>query len=133
MPTAIGIVNEINVLRVEAGLPPLAPSGVLMALAMARADGMAAGKYLGHEDPRGASPAARELLAAAGVRGPVAELVYGNQGPLGQLATQAVQAWQRSPANQEAMLSPAYAFAGVGIQGDGIWWKVSLVMAGSEP
>jgi len=133
LPTAIGMVSEINVLRVERGLPPLAPSGALMALAITRADSMAEGRYLGHEDPSGQSPAARDLLAAAGMRGPVAELVYGSQGSLDQLATRAVHAWQSSPANRDALLSPDYAYAGVGVQGDETWWKVSLVLASSEP
>jgi len=133
MPTAIGMVSAVNVLRVQAGLPPLAASGTLMVLGKVRAEAMAEGRFLGHEDPAGASPSARQIMEDAGFRGPVAELVYANQGPLETLATDAVRAWERTPANRELLLSPEYAFAGVGLEGDGSWWKVSLLLAASEP
>ncbi len=133
MPTAIGMVSAVNVLRVQAGLPPLAASGTLMVLGKVRAEAMAEGRYLGHEDPAGASPSARQIIEDTGFRGAVAELVYANQGPLETLATDAVRAWERTPANREVLLSPEYAFAGVGLEGDGSWWKVSLLLAASEP
>ncbi|MCJ7513247.1 MAG: CAP domain-containing protein [Anaerolineales bacterium] len=133
MPAAIGVVSAANVLRIQAGLPPLTASGTLMGLALARAQGMTASKYLGHEDPSGASPSAQELLQATGFRGPVGELVYGSQRNLEGLAADAVRAWEASPANRELLLSSKYRYAGVGIQGDGNWWKVSLLLAASEP
>ncbi len=104
-----------------------------MALAMIRADAMAEGRYLGHEDPTGPSPSARQLMEDTGYRGPVAELVYASQGELEMLATNAMRAWDSTPANQAVLLSPEYAYAGVGLQGDGNWWKVSLLLAASEP
>jgi len=133
MPAAIGMVSAVNVLRAQAGVPPLAASGTLMVLGRVRAEAMAEGRYLGHEDPAGAPPSARQIMDDSRFRGPVAELVYANQGSLETLATDAVRAWERTPTNREVLLSPEYAFAGVGLEGDGSWWKVSLLLAASEP
>jgi uncharacterized protein YkwD len=133
MPAAIEMVSGVNVLRAQEGLLPLTASGTLMALAMVRAEAMAAGRYLGHEDPAGASPSARQIMENTGFRGPVAELVYASQGPLETLAMDAVRAWEGTPSNRDVLLSPEYALAGVGLEGDGSWWKVSLLLAASEP
>lgn len=133
MPAAIETLSALNVKRVQAGLAPLTASGALMALAAVRAEGMVEGRYLGHEDPAGSSPSAQQLLQDTGFRGPVAELVYASQGELDALATDAVRAWDGTPTNQAVLLSPEYSYAGVGLQGDGTWWKVSLLLAASEP
>jgi len=133
MPTAIALVSAVNVLRVQEGRPALTASGTLMALAVERALAMADGRFLGHEDPSGASSSAGQLLESTGFRGPVAELVYAGQGNLEQLAADAVRAWQSTPANRDVLLSSDYRIAGVGIQGDGTWWKASLLMAAEEP
>ncbi len=133
MPTAIGILSAVNVLRTREGRPPLTASGTLMVLAFARARGMSEGKYLGHEDPNGRSPTARRLLEEAGFQGPVGELVYGSRGSLDTLPADAGRAWQAGQANLEALMSADYHFAGVGVMGDGTWWKVSLLLAQAEP
>jgi uncharacterized protein YkwD len=73
------------------------------------------------------------LLVAAGYGGAMAENLFASTESVGQLADAAMAAWMGSPAHRQVILDPRYRYLGVGLMGDGTWWKVSQVFAERGP
>lgn len=133
--TPIGemLLVRINHDRDVLGLPALTPSQALDQVAGLRAEDMLARDYLASNGPGDASIAAKDLMAVAGYRGRLGELIYEYVGPLDSLADASVGAWMASDAHRALLLDTTYRYDGVGVIGDGERWIVSLVFAEQGP
>lgn len=132
-PVVQAIVSRVNELRAQADLAPLVSTSNLMGIAQLRAEDMVARDYFSHNDPQTGQPAPESLLLSSGYTGQVAENLYTTNASLDQLAEATVQAWQDSEAHRDNLLDPSYRYTGVGVMGDGTWWKVCELLAEQAP
>jgi len=133
IPVALSILDGVNDLRRENGLPVLEGDGVLFSIAFARAQDMADRKYLGHFDPQSSSPIASAMMSESGFEGKLAENVSAVSVPFEQVGRSTLEAWSGSPAFQAVMFDRAFRYSGVGLSWDGQWWKVAQVFAEVRP
>lgn len=133
IPPALAILDGVNDLRQENGLPPLEGDGILFSIAFARAQDMAERKYLGHFDPQGGAPLASVSMTQLGFEGKLAENVSAFSGRIEDAAFKTLEAWGGSPAFRTVMLDPVFRYSGVGLSWDGQWWKVAQVFAEVRP
>lgn len=107
---AVALLDEVNALRREAGLPDLRMDPALRASAQAHSADMASGDFCEHKgsDGRGA----RERMRAAGFAGAFTgeNIACGNK-----TAAQAVASWTEDALHRDNLLGPLYRFAGVGM------------------
>jgi uncharacterized protein YkwD len=123
----------VNERRLDAGLPLLKAMGDLTQIAQLRAEDMTVRNYFGHTDPISGEDLAEPLIRSAGYTGRVAENLYATNASEPDLVDQVVNAWFNSPSHQANLLDPALRFTGVGLAGDGTWWKISQVFAQRGP
>lgn len=133
LPIAEAIISRVNHDRALLGVPPLIAPPSLMEIAFLRAEDLAARAYLDSLGPGESNAAAWRLLVAAGYGGAMAENLFASTESVGQLADAAMAAWMGSPAHRQVILDPRYRYIGVGLMGDGTWWKVSQVFAERGP
>ncbi len=132
-PSAVQMLYELNRARAAAGRPPLEAHEGLMDLAFLRARDLVARDYMAHRDPETGVDLAWTLLTAAGYYGRLGENLFAATGPLESLPPIALQAWLDSPEHRANLLDPAFRLAGVGLMGDGTWWKVVVLFAEHGP
>jgi len=133
LPLAETLLVRINHDRDVLGLPILTPSQALDQVAGLRAEDMLLRGYIGSIGPGDRSVAAQELMGAAGYRGRLGELIYGHAGPPESLVETTVTTWMVSEDHRALLLEAAYAYAGVGLIGDGERWIVALEFAEQGP
>ena len=105
--------DAINRARVERGLPALAHSRELAAVARAHSEDMARRHYFAHRSPEDLGPADR--VKADGMRyQAVAENIAVNSG-VDSPVDVAVQGWLESRHHRENLLNAAYVLTGVGV------------------
>jgi len=133
--TSLGnaLVVGVNQRRIEAGLPPLMATAELTEIAQLRADDMVVRDYFGHTDPISGAALVEPLIRSAGFTGRVAENIYATNAPQPALVNQVVAAWFDSPSHRASLLDPGLRFTGVGLAGDGSWWKICQVFAQRGP
>jgi uncharacterized protein YkwD len=124
---------RINHDRDVLGLPALTPSQALNQVAGLRAEDMLIRGYVGPIGPGDVSVAAQDLMGAAGYRGRLGELIYEYVGPSKSLVDSTVTIWLASEAHRALLLETAYAYAGVGLIGDGKRWIIALELAEQGP
>jgi uncharacterized protein YkwD len=132
LPVAEAIVHRVNRDRAMLGMPGLIAPPAMMEIAFIRAEDLVARTAFDHAGPDGSSPA-QTLMVAAGFGGHLAENLYACVDPLGQVADSTVAAWMSSPEHREVILDPRFQYMGVGLMGDGTWWKVVQVFAQYGP
>jgi uncharacterized protein YkwD len=107
---------QINVVRAQHGLVPLAFSPALLASASAHDRQMVTGGYFGHEDPDGTGFASRiEHFYAQGrfLYYAIGENLYWTQGPVSGPAL--VARWMQSPEHRANLLNPNWRQVGVAV------------------
>lgn len=129
VPIAEAIQLEVNRARQEAGVSILESREDLMAIAFLRSLDMVYRDYFDHLDPADGSAPAYTLMTSYGYSGRLAENLYATARPLDEVISSTVEAWLGSPIQRESLLDPMLAFTGVGLMGDGKWWKVTQVSA----
>lgn len=132
-PSATRLLYELNRARATAGRAPLEADAALTDLAFLRARDLVARDYMDHRDPETGTDLAWTLLTSAGFHGRLGENLFAATGPLDSLPQAALQAWLDSPEHRANLLDPAFRRAGVGLMGDGTWWKVVVLLAEHGP
>jgi uncharacterized protein YkwD len=127
------ILSGINVRRTAEGLSPLIVHETLKDVAFSRAEDMVARDYFSHADPGGGSIPARQLLTASGFSGRLAENLFATTGPLNDVSVKTLEAWFNSPMHRANLMDPSFRYTGLGLMGDGVWWKVTQVFAEYGP
>lgn len=107
---AVALLEEVNALRREAGLPELRMDPALLASAQEHSADMASGDFCEHpgSDGRGA----RDRMRAAGFTGMFTgeNIACGNK-----TAAQAVASWTEDDLHRDNLLGSRYRYAGVGM------------------
>lgn len=127
------ILQAINVRRAEASAPALLSNPSLDKLAALRAEDLATRAYLDHEDPSSGGVAVEGSLAALGYSGPASELLFAARDPLESVSERVIEAWFEDPMHKALLLEPTFRYCGIGMMGDGEYWKITLVMTVSLP
>ena len=123
----------VNQRRIDAGLAPLKAKAELIEIAELRAEDMVVRDYFGHTDPLSGDPLVEPLIKSAGYTGRVAENLYATDAAQDELVDQVLTAWFNSPSHRASLLDPELQFTGVGLAGDGTWWKICQVFAQRAP
>ena len=123
------MIERVNQVRAEAGLPPLAEDGNLDALAIERSADMAARHYFSHTTPDGLT--VFDLLQERGLSYRLAgeNLAWNTYDPSRSGAV-ALQGFLNSPPHRANLLNPEYTVIGVGVAIDGGRTLFTLVFVG---
>jgi uncharacterized protein YkwD len=73
------------------------------------------------------------LLPAAGYGGLLSEVIYATTAPLADLPEAAYDWWMNSEIHRRNLLDPRFQLIGIGLMGDGTWWKVTGLLAAEGP
>lgn len=132
-PATEEIVRLINEERRQAVTASLAIDPALADLAFVRSEDMIARDYFTHEDPLDGSVPAHVLLPAAGFGGMLSEIIFATTAPLDDLPSAAVEWWMNSDIHRRNLLEPRFHLVGIGLMGDGTWWKITGLLAEAGP
>jgi uncharacterized protein YkwD len=133
MDSADAILQAVNVRRADAGVPSLISQPALVDVASARSTALAVGSYLAHEEPTSGNVAVESALAEMNYSGPAAELLFAAQDPLESVADRVIEAWFTDPMHKALLLEPSFRYCGIGLMGDGEFWKISLILTTGLP
>ncbi len=126
--TAQQLIQEVNALRVSQGLPAYQVNSILMQIAQAHANYMAASGQITHYGPNGERPYQRALAAGYPLAGDLSQGGFFSENIIGgpDLSPQeAIQAWQGDAAHLNTMLSTNLQEIGAGIAvRDGYYYYV---------
>jgi uncharacterized protein YkwD len=104
----------VNVERARAGLQPLRAGRALHLAADGHAQSMAAGSYIAHTEPSGATLLDRVTSTGLTSFYLLGENLYWGQRRVASPAA-AVRAWMRSPGHRAILLGAQFRWAGIGI------------------
>jgi uncharacterized protein YkwD len=131
------LIVAVNSLRVANGLPPYNPHPILMKIAQAHADYMAASGSVTHYGPGGERPFQRALNAGYPVAGDLSLGGFFSENILaGRFAPErAVQIWQGDAPHLNTMLSPNLKDIGAGVTkvGDFIYYVIDAGLVSNAP
>ena len=137
LSTPSDLIAAVNSLRMANGLPPYNPHPILMQIAQAHADYMAATGSVTHYGPSGERPFQRALNAGYPVAGDLSLGGYFSENILaGQFTPErAVQIWQGDAPHLNTMLSPNLQDIGAGVTkvGDFIYYVIDASLASNAP
>lgn len=135
--TSNELIAAVNSLRIANGLPPYNSHPILMQIAQAHADYMAATGSVTHYGPNGERPFQRALNAGYPVAGDLSLGGYFSENILaGQFTPErAVQIWQGDAPHLNTMLSPNLQDIGAGVTkvGDFIYYVIDVSVASDTP
>ena len=130
-PVAVGLASEIveayNSQRSKTGLAPLAPDGMLTAVAQARAQDMAARGYFGHTSPTGET--VFSMLAARGYVGAAAENLARNSESGSASISMAMSGWLSSAGHAGNIVNASFGRIGVAVSSAGGMTTFVVVLA----
>jgi uncharacterized protein YkwD len=125
------MVDLINQQRVAAGAAPLLMDPLLMSVARGRVDDMVARGYTGHNDPSTGAALGPQMMRAAGFTSNfVGENWYGTIKPPPTNVEVAMGWFMTDPPHASNILSPYYAYVGVGLAFNGRQWLIVQNFAG---
>jgi len=131
------LIAAVNSLRINNGLPPYNTNPILMQIAQAHADYMAAIGSVTHYGPNGERPFQRALNAGYPVAGDLSLGGFFSENILaGQFtAERAVEIWQGDAPHLNTMLSPNLQDIGAGVTkvGDFIYYVIDAGLASNVP
>jgi uncharacterized protein YkwD len=128
------MIDLINAERAAAGVAPLVRDETLMGIARARVADMVARGYTGHTDPATGEHLARAMMRAAGYTSNyLGENWYGSIQPPPGIVDTAMAWFMADPPHAKNILSPNYAWVGVGIAFNGRQWLLVQNFAGPNP
>ena len=131
--SAQAVILLINQERGQGGLAPLGPDRELTDLAFLRSEDMVARDYFSHQDPTDGSTPADLLLPALGYGGLLSEIIFATTAPLPEVPQAALSWWMNSEIHQRNLLEPRFHEIGIGLMGDGTWWKITGLLAEFGP
>lgn len=131
--SAEAVILLINEERGQAGLSPLQAENRLSDLAFLRSEDMVARDYFSHQDPLDGSTPADLLLPALGYGGLLSEIIFATTAPLPEVPQAALTWWMNSDVHRRNLLEARFHDIGIGLMGDGTWWKVTGLLAESGP
>ncbi|MEX0787543.1 MAG: CAP domain-containing protein [Anaerolineales bacterium] len=131
--SAEAVVLLINRARGQLGLAPLRSESTLSDLAFLRSEDMVARDYFFHQDPMDGSTPADLLLPALGYGGLLSEIIFATTAPLPEVPQAALTWWMDSDVHRRNLLETRFHEVGIGLMGDGTWWKVTGLLAESGP
>jgi uncharacterized protein YkwD len=120
---------DVNRVRAEAGLGPLAKAELLDALAFDRSADMATRHYFSHTTPDGVDVFALLEQRGIGYRTAGENLAWNTYGE-DQASGFAMQGFLNSPPHRANLLNPAFSQVGVGVARDGSKTYFTLVFVG---
>jgi uncharacterized protein YkwD len=111
------VIEQINGLRVQRGLPPFRESAILDRAASGQSRDMATYNFFDHHNPLPGRAQPWDRAAAAGYPSrTIAENLFYCQGtPDGEISGQCFQTWAESPGHRENMLDNSRSEIGVGV------------------
>jgi uncharacterized protein YkwD len=125
---AYGVIEAVNKLRISNGLAPYNTHPILMQIAQAHADYMAATGSITHYGPNGSRPFQRALAAGYPVAGDLSLGGYFSENIVGgydMSPSGAVSSWQGDAPHINTMLSPNLSDVGAGVaQAGGLTYYV---------
>ncbi len=125
------MVDLINQQRIAAGVAPLLADPLLMSVARGRVDDMVARGYTGHDDPVTGEAMGPKMIHAAGFTSTfVGENWYGTIKPPPSNVETAMSWFMTDPPHARNILSPYYAYVGVGLAFNGRQWLIVQNFAG---
>ncbi len=125
------MVDLINQQRIAAGVAPLIADPLLMSVARGRVDDMVARGYTGHSDPATGESLGPKMIHAAGFTSTfVGENWYGTIKPPPSNVETAMSWFMTDPPHARNILSPYYAYVGVGLAFNGRQWLIVQNFAG---
>ena len=131
------LIAAVNALRAANGLPPYASHPILMQIAQAHADYMAATGSVTHYGPGGERPFQRALNAGYPLAGDLSQGGFFSENIVAGrfTAQQAVEIWQGDAPHLHTMLSPNLQDVGAGVTkvGDFIYYVIDAGLASGSP
>ncbi len=111
------IANEINQLRVRAGLAPLRLHPALSRAALRHSQEMLTLGYFSHQSPTPGRSSVGDRISAEGVRPRrYAENIFGCEGvSAAEVPRRAVEEWMQSPGHRRNILDPTFTHTGLGV------------------
>jgi len=123
--TAYDLIEAVNALRTSRGLPPYSAHPILMQIAQAQANYMAATGTITHYGPDGSRPFQRALAAGYSVAGDLSLGGWFSENIMGGpnlTAEDAVEAWMGDAPHQNTMLSSTLQDIGAGVAVSGNYY-----------
>jgi uncharacterized protein YkwD len=133
MTSTKSILQTINARRAEAGVAALISHPALVDLAFTRSTNLAIRSSLSHEDPTNGSIEVETSLSEMGYTGPASELIFAARDPIDTVPDRVLEAWFDDPMHKALLLEPTFRYCGIGMMGDGEWWKISMIIAVAPP
>ena len=134
---ASDLIAVVNALRISNGLPAYNPHPILMQIAQAHADYMAATGSVTHYGANGERPFQRALDAGYPVAGDLSQGGFFSENIVGGrfTAEEAVAVWQGDAPHLNTMLSPNLQDVGAGVTkvGDFIYYVLDAGLASNSP
>ena len=125
------MVDLINQQRAAAGVAPLVMDPLLMSVARGRVDDMVTRGYTGHNDPATGEALGPKMIHAAGFTSTfVGENWSGTINPPPTNVEVAMNWFMTDPPHYRNILSPYYAYVGVGLAFNGRQWLIVQNFAG---
>jgi len=122
LSTAAELIEAVNALRADHGLPPYQTNSILMGIAQAQAEYLLSIATYSHADANGLLPYQRALAAGYLVAGDLSQGGFFSEnltGGIGLTAEEAVENWMGDAAHQNTMLSTILQDVGVGVGQNG--------------
>lgn len=130
--SAYDLIDAVNNLRASYGLPPYQVNPILMTVAQAHAEYMAATGSVTHYSADGSRPSQRALAAGYPASGWFSENIIAG---LNLSAQAAVNAWMGDAPHQNTMLSSTYRDVGAGVAtaGNKVYYTLDAGLATGSP
>ncbi|MDP2975613.1 MAG: CAP domain-containing protein, partial [Anaerolineales bacterium] len=130
--SAYDLIEAVNNLRASYDLPPYQVNPILMSIAQAHAEYMAATGSVTHYSADGSRPSQRALAAGYPASGWFSENIIAG---LNLSAQAAVDAWMSDAPHQNTMLSSIYREVGAGVAtaGDKVYYTLDAGLATGSP
>ena len=115
---ALALIDEVNALRADNGLPPYQVNAILMIIAQAQADHMAGTSVLSHFDAEGLRPYQRAINAGYPVAGDLSQGGFFSENiysaPASTIPADVIKSWSGDSIHLATMLSPDLKDIGAG-------------------
>jgi len=124
------VIILINANRSSQGMPPLARSESIMAIARTRSNDMVGRGYFSHNDPITGASLGKARVLAAGFDNAGENIFWSGQWSLAEFPNGAVNWFMNSAAHRANILGSGYTHIGAGIVWNGLGWVLTVNFAG---
>jgi uncharacterized protein YkwD/LysM repeat protein len=136
--TAYELIDAVNALRADHGLPAYQPNSILMGISQTHAEYLVSIGTITHIDAQGRRPFQRALAAGYNVAGDLSQGGYVSENitaGVGMTAEDAVQQWMGDAPHQLTMLSDTLVDIGAGVAANGntYYYVIDCALSTSGP